>query len=177
MTTAQLVIVCVTVLAVVVAGSRALLERDRQRAQLQREVAMHERAAAAPVAELAAAVQALTAAAAAHERAAAAPVADLAAAVEALTVATAAIERSAARPGLSRLGHRVTVHTKQPDDQTIFGVVVGDYTDRIVLEDAEYVTQAGGKPMPGRPHVDTRDIAWIDDHGQVAAVPEPAEAA
>jgi len=72
-----------------------------------------------------------------------------------------------------RTGNRVTVHTKKPDDQTLFGVLVGDYADRLVLEDAEYVTPAGGEPIPGVQHVATRDIAWIDVHALVAA-PDPA---
>lgn len=74
----------------------------------------------------------------------------------------------------SRVRHRVTVHTKQPDDQTLFGVVVGDYTDRLVLEDAEYVTPTGGRPIPGRQDIATKDIAWIDVHDQVAPVPSHA---
>jgi hypothetical protein len=76
-----------------------------------------------------------------------------------------------------RVGHRVTVHTKKPDDQTIFGVVVGDYTDRVSLEDAEYITALGPQAMPGRQDIATRDIAWIDVHGLVTvptAAPAPA---
>jgi hypothetical protein len=68
-----------------------------------------------------------------------------------------------------RVGERVTVHTKRPDDQTIFGVVAGDYSDRISLENAEYVTQLGVQPIPShRLDIATRDIAWIDVHGLVA---------
>jgi hypothetical protein len=74
-----------------------------------------------------------------------------------------------------RVGHRVTVHTKQPDDQTLFGVLVGDYEDRIVLEDAEYITALGPNPMPGQQHIATADIAWIDVHALVA-IPESAPA-
>ena len=95
-----------------------------------------------------------------------------------------AIARTFARRGTvgddlapARVGHRVTVHTKKPDDQTIFGVLAGDYTDRIVLEDAEYVTALGVKPMPGSQHFATRDIAWIDVHALVAPVPDHAPAA
>ena len=71
-----------------------------------------------------------------------------------------------------RIGHRVTVHTKQPDDQTLFGVLVGDYADRIVLEDAEYVTPSGGKPISGKQHIATADVAWLDLHALVAELPE-----
>jgi hypothetical protein len=75
-----------------------------------------------------------------------------------------------------RIGHRVTVHTKQPDDQTLFGVLVGDYADRVVLEDAEYVNNLGATPIPGRQHIAMRNIAWIDVHALVAPVPETAPA-
>jgi hypothetical protein len=91
--------------------------------------------------------------------------------------ASGAAEKAAPPP---RVGHRVTVHTKQPDDQTIFGVLVGDYPDRISLEHAEYVTPTGGKPIAGRQDIATRDIAWIDVHalvtgGEVATLaPAPA---
>lgn len=73
-----------------------------------------------------------------------------------------------------RVGHRVTVHTKQPDDQTIFGVLVGDYEDRVVLEDAEYVAPSGSTPMSGRQHVATENIAWIDVHAHVATLADLA---
>lgn len=152
--TIHLAIVCLTALAGLAIIARTLLERDARRARLQREIAVHERAGAQPVAELAAAVEALTAAA-------------------------GALERTAGQAGPPRLGQRVTVHTKKPDDQTLFGVVVGDYTDRLALEDAEYVTAAGGQPLPGRQEIATQDIAWVDVHGAVqvpAAAPAGVEA-
>jgi hypothetical protein len=71
-----------------------------------------------------------------------------------------------------RVNHRVTVHTKKPDDQTIYGVIVGDYTDRLCLEHAEYVTPQGGQPIAGRQDIATRDIAWIDVHGPATKVPD-----
>lgn len=145
MTTAHLAIVCLTVLVAIVLVVRAVAEHAVRRAQLQREIAMHERQATRPVA-------------------------DLAQAVEALTVAAAALERSAEHPGPSRVGHRVTVHTRQPDDQTLFGVVVGDYTDRIALEDAEYVIAGGhNQPLAGRQDIAADHIAWVDVHAHVAA--------
>lgn len=151
MSTIQLVIICVTVLAALIIVARLLRERDQRRAQLQREVAMHERATARPAA-------------------------DLAAAVEALTRTAHGLEAAAPRRGPGRVGQRVTVHTKQPDDQTLYGVVVGDYTDRLCLDDANYVTSDGtNPPLPGRQEIATRDIAWIDVHGQVA-VPSHVEA-
>lgn len=69
-----------------------------------------------------------------------------------------------------RTGYRVTVHTKKPDDQTLFGVLVGDYKDRIVLEDAEYVSPTGSTSLPGRQHVATDQISWIDVHALVAPI-------
>jgi hypothetical protein len=145
-------IVCVTVLAALALVTRALLARDERRAQMQRETQMHERLAGQPVG-------------------------DLAAAVVALTAATDALQRTAGERGPTRMGHRVTVHTKKPDDQTIFGRVVGDYTDRISLEEAEYVTPAGGQPIAGRQDIAWTDVAWIDVHGQVTVPAQaPAEA-
>jgi type II secretory pathway pseudopilin PulG len=150
----ELLIVCATLLALAGIAARALLERDRRRAQATREQAMHERAITAPVAELATAV-------------------------EQLAAATAALERVAEQAGPARVGHRVTVHTKQPDDQTLYGLVVGDYADRLALEDAEYVTRDGGRPLPGRQDIARADIAWIDVHAHVTPAPDhaPAEAA
>lgn len=137
-------LICLTVLLAIALVSRAATGWARTRAQFQRETAMHERAAVKPVAELAAATAALTS-------------------------AVDALEQRARERGPSRIGHRVTVHTKQPDDQTIFGVVVGDYADRIALEDAEYVLRSGNKPLPGRQDIATTDIAWIDVHAHIAA--------
>jgi hypothetical protein len=149
----ELLIVCVTLLALAGIAARALLERDTRRAQHQRELAMHERAVTAPVAELADAV-------------------------EQLATAAGALERVAGAAGPTRVGHRVTVHTKRPDDRTLFGLVVGDYTDRLALDDAEYVTTDGGRPLPGRQDIARDDIAWIDVHAHVAPAPDhaPAEA-
>lgn len=145
-------IVCATVLGAIALTARAATGWARARAQLQRETAMHERAAAAPVTALADTTAALARA------------------------ATLLEQRAEAR-GPSRVGHRVTVHTKQPDDQTIFGVVVGDYMDRIALEDAEYVVARGpNQPLPGRQDIDTATIAWIDVHAPVTTSPAALEA-
>lgn len=67
-----------------------------------------------------------------------------------------------------RVGHRVTVHTKQPDDKTLFGVIAADYDDQLVLEHAELVTPLGTNPLPGRQHIPSRDISWIDVHALVS---------
>ncbi|MEA2255566.1 MAG: hypothetical protein QOG35_1611 [Solirubrobacteraceae bacterium] len=150
MTTVQIAIVCVSALAAILITSRARADRDTRRAQLRRETAMHERAAAAPAAQLAAAV-------------------------DALTLAAGALQHRAGQAGPSRVGHRVTIHTKLPDDQTVFGVVVGDYADRLSLEDSEYVSPHGPVAMSGRQDIATRDIAWVDVHGHVA-IPDRAPA-
>lgn len=68
-----------------------------------------------------------------------------------------------------RTNHRVTVHTKKPDDQTIFGLVVYDGIDRISLENAEYVSADGVTPMKGRQDIAKSDVAWIDVHQLVVA--------
>jgi hypothetical protein len=69
----------------------------------------------------------------------------------------------------ARVGHRVTVHTKKPDDQTLHGVVVGDYADRLSLANASYVTPERAVPIDAQRHdIDKRDIAWIDVYALVA---------
>jgi hypothetical protein len=152
--TLNLALVCATVLAAVAIAARALAGHAARRAQLQREIAMHERAQLEPTR-------------------------DLAAAVHALTVAAGALQAATGERAPAVVGHRVTVHTKQPDDQTLFGVVVADYTDRLVLDDAEYVTPQGASPLPGRQRIRWDDIAWTDDHGHVEhdRTPETAEQA
>jgi hypothetical protein len=137
-------ILCLTALMAIVIVTRAVLEHDRSRAQARRETAMHDRAVAAPVAELVAAA-------------------------EQLAVTAAALDAVAGRAGPSRVGHRVTVSTRMPDDQTLFGVVVGDYTDRICLDDAEYVIAgAPNQPLPGRQDIAADNIAFVAVHGHVA---------
>jgi hypothetical protein len=148
-TTLHLLIVCGTLLALAVLAFRALADRETRRAQAARETAMHERAAAAPTRELAEAIERLSSVAAALE------------------------QRPAVGP--SRLGRRVTVHTKPPADQTLYGLVTGDYADRLVLEDAEFVTAQGGQPLPGRQDIDRADIAWVDVHAHVARDTAPVE--
>lgn len=76
-----------------------------------------------------------------------------------------------------RVGHRVTVHTNQlSGDLTFFGVISAEYRDRIALEDAELVTTDGPRPLPGRQDIATSDIAWIDVHALVSALPDTAPA-
>lgn len=155
MTTINLTIACAALLTAIWLVARTLIGHAAARAQHQRELAMHERAQLEPMRHLAVAVETITEA------------------ISALTQAAGALEAAAPRLAPSRLGHRVTVHTRQPDDQTIFGVVAGDYTDRIVLEDAEYVLSTGGSALPGRQDIEKAHIAWIDVHAHVT-VPDQA---
>lgn len=75
--------------------------------------------------------------------------------------------RRAAAP--VRRGHRVTVHTVRPDDQTIHGVLVAEYADRLELEAAEYVTAQGAEPIPGATvAIHPSRVSWIEDYGVVA---------
>lgn len=157
MTTIQVAIVCGTVLLVAAVSGRYALEAAARRAGAARDAAFHARAAA----------DRLTVVAGALDEHRADTTHLLAVAGERLAAAAEALERHRGEHGPTRLGHRVTVHTKQPDDQTLFGVVVGDYSDRITLDDAEYVTAAGARALPGRQDIDRSDIAWIDVHGHV----------
>jgi hypothetical protein len=68
-------------------------------------------------------------------------------------------------PGPVRTGRRVTVHTRQPDDQTLHGVLVRDYRDRLELEGAEIVTAQGNTTIPGTVHVPAEAVSWLQDHG------------
>lgn len=150
MTTLHLTLICASTLVAIFVVADQARRWAESRAQHQRETAMHERAVAAPVGALAAAVEALTAAA-------------------------ARLEHAAGERAPSRVGQRVTVHTKRGDDRTFFGVVVGDYTDRLVLEDADLVHNGGTTPLPGRQDINRVDIAWIDAHGDVTIPAAPAE--
>jgi uncharacterized protein YlxW (UPF0749 family) len=170
MTTAHLLIVCGTLLAAVALVARQGRAWASERAQHQRELAMHERATAAPVADLAKVVEALDQRLYREHRV----VDELAEAVDVLVATGAKLIATVEERGPSRVGMRVTIHTKQPDDQSLHGVVMGDYTDRICLEDASYLIPGGMRPLPGRQDIDRRDIAWIDVHGHVAPVPATA---
>ena len=77
----------------------------------------------------------------------------------------AAEKALAARTPPPLVGRRVTIHTVQPDDQTITGWCIGDYPDRIMLDNAAYVTKSGEVPIANsRQWFYTSHIAWIDDH-------------
>lgn len=168
-------LICAAVLVALCLVAREVRRYLEARQQHARELAMHERATAAPVADLAKVVEALDARLYREHRV----VDDLAGAVDVLGAVGARLVEAAGARGPSRLGMRVTVHTKQPDDQAIHGVVTGDYTDRLTLEGAEYLHEGGRTPLPGRQDINVGDIAWIDTMGHVAPVPDtapPAEA-
>jgi hypothetical protein len=69
------------------------------------------------------------------------------------------------RAGTGQDRPRVTVHTRQPDDQTLHGVLVRDYRDRLELEGAEIVTAQGNTTIPGTVHVPAEAVSWLQDHG------------
>ena len=52
-------------------------------------------------------------------------------------------------PGPSLVGRTLVINTRKPDDQTIRGVVHGQYPDRWTLRDATLVTPLGEQPVPG----------------------------
>jgi hypothetical protein len=85
-------------------------------------------------------------------------------------VATATAREAAATPPAApvRTGRRVTIHTKEPDDRTIYGLLVADFPDRLSLENAEFVNAAGKHALPGRIDVATADISWVDVHAPIA---------
>lgn len=57
-------------------------------------------------------------------------------------------------------GRTVVIHTRRPDDQSIRGVMVGMYADEVVLEQPQYITADGPRPIDGPLHVPTANIAW-----------------
>lgn len=81
---------------------------------------------------------------------------------DALENATAYAEARA--PGPLLVGKTVVVHTRKPDDQSVQGVVVGDYPDKVVLRDAVYFRSGGGVQEAGgaievlRHHISTVQV-------------------
>jgi hypothetical protein len=147
MTTGQLLIACLTILIVATLGLIAggTIVKDR---------AAREAFSAA----------ALNAAARALNDASA----HLAAPMVALTGMAETLAAATAHPAPPAVGYRVTVHTKQPDDQTLFGLLAADYSDVLVLEDAQYVTPQGGRQLIGAQRIRWADVSWIDVHAHVA---------
>lgn len=139
MSTAQLLIVCLTVLAALVVVAVAVHRVVSEIGLVRRAVAREDYAARR---------------------------------LEATAAREDAQAKAADATAPSLLGHRVTVHTKDPDDRTFYGVVVGDYADQLCLEDGQFVTPHGAEDLPGRTRIDVPDRSWIDDHGVVAPAPD-----
>lgn len=63
-------------------------------------------------------------------------------------------------------GRRVVVHTAKPDDQTISGVLIFDGPDRLVLEDAEYISSATVKnAIEHRVVIERARVSWLEEIG------------
>jgi hypothetical protein len=158
MTTNQLLILSSTILFLALIAARAFVSSRKEAASA--DVVVANRNLSAALAERQAGVLA----------------SQLAGAVQTLNATAAALHALEECRGPARVGQRVTVHTKRPDEHTIYGVVTADYVDRLVLEDADYVTARGPEPIPGRPEIEHANIAWIDVHGPVVRAPETAPA-
>ena len=73
----------------------------------------------------------------------------------------------------------VVVHTRRPDDQSIRGVLLGDYADRVVLRDAIYLYASGEQAAAGLVHIPRATISTMqelpaDAPGQVVPIREAA---
>lgn len=73
--------------------------------------------------------------------------------------------RSRLSVGPSLASRTVLINTRRPDDQTIRGVVHGQYADRWTLREAVIVvTQNVESPVPGGVvHVPVANIAWVQE--------------
>lgn len=82
----------------------------------------------------------------------------------------AALERVADRePGPSLEGKTLVVHTRKPDDQSIRGICVADYGDRLVLRKALYYGTEGASTSAGG----DIEIKWINvSTYQVVTLPQ-----
>lgn len=64
-------------------------------------------------------------------------------------------------------GHRVTINTRRPDDQTLTGIVDGEWADRVRLVDAHVVTATGTQPVPGGiVSIPKTNEAWRQEHAE-----------
>jgi hypothetical protein len=84
-------------------------------------------------------------------------------AIERLRDDVNAARSEAPAPGPSLVGKTVVVNTRQPDDQTIRGVVYGHYADRITLRDAVYVTGVGEQAAPGLEHIPVGNVSAMQE--------------
>jgi hypothetical protein len=63
------------------------------------------------------------------------------------------------------VGRTVVVNTRRPDDQTIRGVLHGQYADRWTLRDAAYVDGGSEHPVRELVHVPVTNIAFVQEIG------------
>lgn len=66
-------------------------------------------------------------------------------------------------PGPSLVGRTVVVNTRKPDDQTIKGVLHGQYADRWTIRDAYFVTGVGEQAIGGLYHIPVENIAGAQE--------------
>jgi hypothetical protein len=71
--------------------------------------------------------------------------------------------RSVLQVGPPLVGRTVVVNTRKPDDQTIRGVLHGQYADRWTLRNAVYVTGVGETPAAQLVHVPVANIAFVQE--------------
>lgn len=76
--------------------------------------------------------------------------------------------RSQLAPGPRLTGRTVTVNTRKPDDQSIRGILVGQFADRVSLTDAIYLHPSGDERVPGVVHVPVANIAFIQEFEPVS---------
>lgn len=86
-----------------------------------------------------------------------------AASLLAVVVLAGALVRSRSWPAPVLTGRTLVVHTRRPDDQTIRGILVGQYADRLTLRDAVYVHASGEQPVGGLVHVPTVNVAFVQE--------------
>jgi hypothetical protein len=86
-------------------------------------------------------------------------------AIERLSDETRKSKLEVVAPGPSLVGKTVVINTRKPDDQTIRGVVYGQYADRWTLRDASYVTGVGERPIENLAHVLRENIAFVQELG------------
>ena len=87
--------------------------------------------------------------------------------------------RSRVLPAPALAGKSVVVHTKRPDDQSIRGILVGQYADRWILQDAVYLHREGSVAAEGVVHVPVLSISSVQELAppveDTGAVLAPAE--
>lgn len=66
-------------------------------------------------------------------------------------------------PGPSLVGRTVVVHTRQPDDQSVRGVLVGQHADRLVLREAVYLHGESSVEAAGLVHLPTMVVSTVQE--------------